>query len=1107
VSERNPCRWFNGRDDNLLINMAGPICESCGTALLSDQLRHLCPRCLLGLGQSVADPGVPAPGEQLGDWMGRYRLVEQLGEGGMGVVYVAEQCEPIQRQVALKIIKLGLETRNVVARFEAERQALALMDHANIAKVLDAGATETGRPYFVMELVRGIPITAFCEQNRLATGARLDLFIQVCHAIQHAHQKGIIHRDIKPSNILVALQDGVPVPKVIDFGIAKATQRELTEQTLYTQFHQFFGTPAYMSPEQAELSGLDIDTRSDIYSLGVLLYELLTGSTPFDTTELLQAGLDEMRKIIQGRPPARPSTRLIQRLGRDAQSAIRSPHSAIESDLDWIAMKCLEKDRSRRYETANALALDIERHLKHEPVVARPPTIGYRLRKGFRRHKLGFCAVGAIGLTMALGMGVSTWQAVRATRAEREQRRLRFCAQANEQKAGAAQANELEQRRRAEFLLYVANMNMAQQAWDQNDGARLRRVLGESTDYPQRGFEWYYWQRQTHLELKALLGHSGPVFSVAFSPDGQKIATGSGDTTVKVWDAASGKELFTLRGHSNRVTSVAFSPDGQKIATGSRDATARVWDVASHKALFPLKGHGAEIESVAFSPDGLKIVTASLDGTARIWDAANGDELFTLTGHGNAIYSVTFSRDSQWVVAGSGDGTAKVWDVANRKELRTLSGHTFPILSVAFSPNGERILTGSGDQTAKVWEAVTGRELFTLKGHSAYVESAAFSADGLRIVTGSDDQTAKVWEAANGKELFTIKGHGAAIESVAFSPDSQWVITGGGDGTAKLWDATGGTESPTLGRHGVAGCGAALSPDGRHVATAGTEIGTVRVWDVASGKELLAFKAHRDLVRCLAFSSDGQRIATGSDDHAAEVWQAANGHELFPLDGHTVSIRSVAFSPDSQRIVTGSLDQTAKVWDAASGKELLTFKQHHVGIVSVAFSPDSQRIATGSTDGTFKVWEAANGRELFTLKGNEMWVNSVAFSPDGQRIVTGSGRQVKVWEAGSGKELLTLDSEWVASVAFSPDNQRIIAGGMNDATLLEAANGKQLLTLKPQSGLIMSVAFSRDGRRVGTGNEDGTAKVWEAATPQQVSSWQSEERAGSEHHPALPGAP
>jgi serine/threonine protein kinase/tetratricopeptide (TPR) repeat protein len=387
--------------------------------------------------------------EAVGQIIGRYKLLEKLGEGGCGAVYVAQQNEPVRRRVALKVIKLGMDTKEVIARFEAERQALAMMDHPNIAKVFDAGTTETGRPFFVMELVRGIKITDYCDQNQLNTKERLDLVIEVCHAVQHAHQKGIIHRDIKPSNIMVTLHDGVPVTKVIDFGIAKATEGRLTNETVYTQLHQFIGTPAYMSPEQAEMSGLDIDTRSDIYSLGVLLYELLAGSTPFDAKELMASGLDAMRKIIREQEPVRPSTRFLTLHGEDLTTTAkrRSTETSklihqLRGDLDWIVMKCLEKDRTRRYETANGLAFDILRHINNEPVLARPPSNLYRFQKMVRRNKLVCAAASAVAAALVIGLGLSTYLFVkekaarqRAIAAEKTQNQLRQRAEAGEKTA------------------------------------------------------------------------------------------------------------------------------------------------------------------------------------------------------------------------------------------------------------------------------------------------------------------------------------------------------------------------------------------------------------------------------------------------------------------------------------------------------------------------------------------------------------------------------------------------------------------------------------------------------------------------------------------------
>ena len=381
---------------------------------------------------TLAPPITEGPGTRIGP----YKLLEQIGEGGFGIVYLAEQIEPVRRQVALKIIKPGMDTRQVVARFEAERQALALMDHPNIAKVHDGASTESGRPYFVMELVKGVPITEYCDQCNLAARERLELFIRVCRAVQHAHQNGIIHRDVKPANVLIAMQDGRPAPKVIDFGVAKAINQRLTEQTLQTGFAQIVGTPMYMSPEQAELSPLEVDTRTDIHALGVLLYELLTGTTPFEKERLSKASFDELRRIIREEEPPRPSRRL-STLRADALSTIadrrrihpRRLEQLVRGDLDWIVMKCLEKDRTRRYETANELARDVERFLNEEPVEACPPSAGYRFRKFVRRNRAPAIAAALLLLTLLAGLGGTMWgmmrarhsagEALRAARAER----------------------------------------------------------------------------------------------------------------------------------------------------------------------------------------------------------------------------------------------------------------------------------------------------------------------------------------------------------------------------------------------------------------------------------------------------------------------------------------------------------------------------------------------------------------------------------------------------------------------------------------------------------------------------------------------------------------
>ena len=1068
--------------------------------------------------------------EEGGERIGHYKLLEQIGEGGFGIVWMAEQIEPVRRRVALKILKLGMDTKEVIARFEQERQALAMMDHPNIAKVHDAGATQHGRPFFVMELVRGIPITDYCDQHNLPTAERLQLFIAVCHAVQHAHQKGIIHRDLKPSNILVTLHDGMPVPKVIDFGVAKATQSlGLTDLTLFTQFQQMIGTPLYMSPEQAEMSGIDIDTRSDIYSLGVLLYELLTGRTPFDPEELMRKGYDEIRRAIREQEPQKPSTAL-STMAADARTTIAQHRQAdgaklvglIRGDLDWIVMKALEKERVRRYESASSLALDIQRHLQSEPVIARPATRLYRFRRLVRRNKLAFAASAAVAIVLLIGIVVSMWQAIRATTAEREQRRLRE--DAEKARAGETVQRQQATRSAAEARKAVTRLEIEKAetffAGD-NSGralaflARLLRQQPTNRVVAERVLS-ALGQRNFSLPVAPALRHDEPergsneplgktsrflgsvplrdlVRSANFSPDGQRIVTAGKDGTARLWDSRTGALACPPLQHAGEVIWAQFSPNGKTVVTASLDRTARLWNPNTGQSMGTPFQHLAPVVYAEFSPDSRQVATVSQDGVVRLWDAETGQAVSELMKKRGAYYA-GFSPDGKQLLvaaqpsANPNDCSAIVVDagthsiVASYRHFFDLEGETyFP----QFSRDGQLVVSANtiGSHGFAISQITAGGTPAVELKHNSIGTAARFSPDGRTLATASWDGSARLWDARTGAALAAPLHHHGIVLSVGFSPDGLRLITASRDQFTRLWDVASGKALAEPIRHGSEVATALFGGDGMHFATiAGGK--AALLWQARSGQAPVPL-SHDNAINYAVFSRDGRRVATACDDGTARVWDARTGEPLTaPLKGNRL-LRFIEFSPNGQRLATCSLFSAAYIWDFSGDNPVSRMLQHTASVYSIRFSADGQRVVTSCRDGAAHVWDARNGERLITLQHADH-VNYAEFSLDGRRIVTASwDGTAQVWDADTGAALfppLRHDAE-VLWAAFSPDG-RAVATASRDKTvrLWDMRTGKMSAKPLTHSDELLqndSIHFSPDGSQIATA-AGNTAQIWNA---------------------------
>jgi serine/threonine protein kinase/WD40 repeat protein len=1046
--------------------------------------------------------------ECAGTEIGPYKLLEQIGEGGFGLVFVAEQQKPLLRRVALKVIKPGMDTRDVIARFEVEREALALMDHPNIARVLDAGATDLGRPYFVMELVRGVPITDFCDQNQLTLRDRLELFIPVCHAVQHAHQKGIIHRDIKPSNVLVTLHDGRPVIKVIDFGVAKAIGGQLHGRAVYTRFTQMIGTPPYMSPEQAELGGLDIDTRTDIYSLGVLLYELLTGTTPHDRVRLATSSHEEVRRIIREEDPPTPSTRLSQTghslklISAQRKSDPVRLSKLVRVDLDWIVMKSLEKERARRYETADGLAQDVQRFLADEPVEACPPSAGYRLRRFVRKNRTLLVTGSAFVALLMLGAIVSTWQAIRLSRegiiALTNLNRAESAEQeANERlfRSSLAQARSLRltgrigQRFESLRALGQATSITRSLRKDESITLELRDETVACLALPDLQIE-DQWSVQTAFlgsdsfdptltryvvsdvegnisvrqvsdrrEVAHLAGFGRRLHNVwaQFSPNGRYLAVQYwfDELSVQsiVWDLENSSTGYAIP-FPTQALFLAFSPDSRQVAGRWADFSVRVFNLLDRTT--HTVASESNVTHVAFRADGKQLAFTSFEQKEVRVVELEYDQVVAVLDHPAELFSIAWSPDGRLLAAGCDDCKTYVWDTKTSRRQSVLAGHQKQVYVLSFNPTSEILTTSSSDDSTCLWDPISGKRLVTGAGWCS-----GFSVDGQRLGFHQDDKMS-VWKLADGSEC--RRHHPGRV------------------GNAASWNPFKGPVSPTY------------SPDGRWLVSATFD--GVHMWDTTNQGEVAYLPiGHQEI--SFFHPRDNQLFTFGRNGLSCWPIVAVAEHEP----------NALLLGPPRQLPVAAGWDWDYRACISGDGRMLAAAdptlgqvtlidleypeKRRVIDncqrVISLALSVDGRYLATGHVKNGIHIWETDTGQLVSAFKEElgESEAASMSFSPDGQWFTTSIRGACCTWRVGpwnAGPVATGKRSKvWTAPPAFSSDSRMMaVISSAQIVTLYDVARGKPLVSLTPADPhSLCGSCFSPDGGQLAVGAEDHTIQLWD----------------------------
>ncbi len=974
----------------------------------------------------------------------------------MGIVWRARQ-DGLGREVALKMILSGhLATSAQVQRFYTEARAAARLDHPNIVPIFEIGEDEDCH-FYSMRLMEGRSLAeALKEHGCFPQAKAAHVVATVARAVHFAHQRGVLHRDVKPSNILL---DANGDPHVVDFGLARIAE----EDSNVSRTDVVLGTPAYMAPEQVSGPSREVTTSADVYGLGAVLYEILTGKPPFQA----DTPFATLRLVMESEP--RPP---------------RSLSSRIDRDLEVICLKCLQKQPEKRYASAAELAEDLERWLAGQPILARRVSSLERLVSWARRKPELATALGALSVILALALGISLtlfFQVRRESEARavalrsEEGQRLAFQSLAVvETNPGQALLLALEAATRASSLSSNNALLTALEACREQ-----RRFLGHTGSVHSASFSpggervvtssedatARIWSVEGVEASQALEGHSGDVLTAVFSPDGKRVVTASQDATARIWDVESGKEIVVLSGHVHALKSALFSPDGERVLTVSRN-TARIWDGRSGRAVHLLDRHTGEVLCAVFSPGGERVVTGATDSTAIIWDVTTGAVLAKLAGHNSSIYDVCFSADDKRIATAS-DEDARVWDTATGKEISVFRGHTFGIYSLALTSDGERLATGSEDFTARIWDVSTGRELHLLR-HGHKVIHVEISRDGALLLTASYDKLARIWDLKSGALIAELRGHAAPLERAAFSPDGQRVVTASVDFTARLWKIRPDLPLVAPANADASGVAAELSPDGRSIVEAHLGGSAARVLDLASRREVALLEAHGGQIRALCYSFDGSMILTGSEDMATRLWDAKTGKLLRTFSGHSAPIDSCSFSADGRRVLTVSADLTARVCEAGSGKETATIRCPRT-ILTARFSPDGERVILADAGWNLRIVEMSSGEEQRLPRNEVGYVTSADFGPEGRAIVyTSATTRAHIRSLPEGKTEATLvHPARVMYAAYSPD-KRWIATAAADATfrIWDAVTHEKWLEIKNSGFLASRASFSSSANSV-----------------------------------------